>query len=650
MYLSSQTHALTPEGASYISTEALVEMSRLASIIESSEDAIISHDLDGTILTWNRGAAAIYGYASEEVIGRTVSLLLPEDRADEEDQILVRIRAGQRVQHFETVRIKKDGSPIRVSLTISPILEGNRVIGASHVARDISERRRLEGANAQLAAIVEYSEDAIISKDLTGTVQTWNAAAERVYGYSTTEAIGQNMRILLPTGREDEEEKILEKIRRGEEVDHFETVRRKKDGTQIDVSLRISPIRDRAGIIVGASHVARDVTRQKEFERQMQQTQRLESLGVLAGGIAHDFNNLLTGIMGNASLVSEKFPEEHEAQMLLRDLNAAAERAADLTRQMLAYSGKGQFVIEPVNISTLVEKIGTLIKASIPKTIEVRFELSGDVPLIQADRCQMQQLTMNMIVNGAEAIGDNRPGTVIVRTGAQDIDAEYIRAAFPATQLTPGEYAFMEVRDDGCGMDEETRARIFEPFFTTKFMGRGLGLAAVTGIVNAHKGVIRVDSTPGQGTCFKVLFPASERESVERRARRKAAHKGTILVVDDEEIVQRVAKSCLESSGYQVLLASNGKEAVELFRKLPASISLIILDLTMPLMSGEEAFQHLRSIRADVPVILSSGYSEAEATRRFPMESLTGFVQKPYGSRQLTERVNAVFNRLANGV
>jgi len=748
-----------------LTAKTLAEFARLAFIVESSDDAIISEDLNGTILTWNRGGAAIYGYAAEEAIGRSISLLVTPDRAAEEETILARIRAGQRIQHFETVRIKKNGVTIDVSLTISPILdEENRVVGASHVARDISERRRLEIANAQLAAIVESSEDAIISKDLTGTIKSWNAKAERVYGYSATEALGRTMKFLQPSGQEQEEDEILEKIKRGERVDHFETVRAKKGGSLVQVSLTISPIRDRAGVIVGvshvareiteqrvleashaqlaaivessedailskdldgtiqtwnagaeriygystheaigrnigfllppsrvneeqeiisklragqriehfetsrlrkdgrlidvslsvspirnvagsivgASHVARDITKRREIEAQLRQAQRLESIGVLAGGIAHDFNNLLTGIIGNASLVFDSLPAAHPARERLEDLTAAADRAADLTRQMLAYSGRGQFVIEAVNVSGVVAEISKLIKASIPKTVAVRLEPGADVPPIEGDPNQIQQLVMNMIINAAEAIGENRSGTVVVRTGAQWVDELYIRSVLPGAHLTPGEYVYVDIRDDGCGMDEETKAKIFDPFFTTKFAGRGLGLAAALGIVNSHKGAIRVDSKPGEGSNFRVLLPAMARKSPAIREPDTDASKGTILVVDDEEIVRKVAKLSLESYGYRVLLAGNGKEAVAVFGEMSASIDLIILDLTMPLMGGEEAFQHLRAVRADVPIVLSSGYNESEATRRFGIGGIAGFVQKPYRSTKLREKVDAV--------
>lgn len=627
----------------------LVEGLRFASIIESTEDAIVSKDMNGTILTWNQGAAAIYGYTAEEMVGQSIKLLVPPDRLDEEESILAQIQAGQRVHHFETIRIRKGGAPLHVSLTISPIRDGERIAGASHVARDISERKRLELANAQLAAIVESSEDAIISKDLNGVIQTWNASACRIYGYSADEVAGRRITFLLPPGREDEEEQILEKIRRGGRVDHFETTRLRKDGVVIHVSLSISPIKNREGAMVGASHVARDITGQKEFERQLRQTQRLESLGVLAGGVAHDFNNLLTGIIGNASLAAETLPGPHPAQQFLGDLTLCAERAADLTKQLLAYSGRGQFVVGPVSISEVVAEISTLVEASIPKTVAIQLDLAKNVPPVEADRSQIQQLVMNLVINGAEAIGENRPGAVVVKTGVQRLDGDYISEAFPAARIQPGKYVYIQVEDNGAGMDERTKARIFDPFFTTKFTGRGLGLAAALGIVNAHNGAIRVATAPGQGTTFKVVFPVSGVDLGEEHDLAKPKPKGLILLVDDEEIVRKVAKTALEIQGYHVVLAHNGKEAVEVFQEMSDSISLVILDLTMPVMGGVDALPHLRAIRPEVTVMLSSGYTEADAMRRFSADGLAGFIQKPYTSAQLRQKVNGVLRPAPGG-
>jgi PAS domain S-box-containing protein len=626
-------------------SDAPTTLALYASIVESSEDAIIGQDLDGTILSWNGGATAVYGYTAAEMVGRSIAALIPQERSEEEQGIRARIRAGQRVHHFETVRLKKDGLPIDVSLTISPVREEDRIVGASHIARDISDRKRLESGNAQLAAVVESSEDAIISKDLNGRILTWNAGAEHIYGYTATEAVGLNMTILLPPGQEEEEQQILERIRRGERVGNVETSRVRKGGTPIAVALTISPIRDPSGKVIGASHIAHDITERKEFEQQMRQAQRLESLGVLAGGIAHDFNNLLTGILGNASLVAEEFPLVHPLHGPIQDVITAAERAADLTRQLLAYSGKGRFVMGPLRISEAVEEISALLNASIPKWVAVRLELEHDLPMVEGDRSQIQQLAMNLILNGAESIEENRPGLVTVRAGSNIFDEAYLRAAFPGKALPPGEYVYLEVQDNGCGMDDKTRARIFDPFFSTKFMGRGLGLAAALGIVESHHGGIRVQSAPGQGSTFQVLFPVSE----DRLQREPKQPRGTVLVIDDEEIIRRMAKIALEQHGYRVLVAGNGKEGVDLFGDTAASTSLIILDWTMPVMSGEDALRRLRAIRPDVSILLTSGYSEEEAMRRFGDNHLAGFLQKPYSSAQLRRHVDRVLGQDQEG-
>ena len=497
------------------------------------------------------------------------------------------------------------------------------------------------------ALLVEASEDAIISKTLDGRVITWNLAAERIYGYSATEAKGRLMTFLLPPDRPDEEAEIMRQITQGMRVDHFETVRLRKDGREIDVSITISPIRDHTGAIVGASHIARDITDRKLIENQLRQTQKLESLGVLAGGVAHDFNNLLTGILGNTSLALESLSTDHPAHGALRSAMTASERAADLTRQLLAYAGKGKFVTDAVNLSSLVGEISQLIQTSIPKSVQLRLDLAKDVPNIEADSSQLQQLIMNLVINGAEAIGEGNTGIVLVTTGTQVVDEAYLMTTLgPKDEVPEGVYVTLEVHDTGCGMDEETQARIFDPFFTTKFTGRGLGLAAARGIVLGHKGTLKVYSQAGRGSTFKVLLPATEKlpNSFMRRARSEGlAGSATVLVIDDEPIVRQTAKAMLERYGYTVLLAENGKEGVDLFRVTADRIDLVILDMTMPVMSGEETLRNLRLIRTDVTVLLSSGYNEVEAIRRFTGKGLAGFIQKPYSAVDLAETVKAAF-------
>jgi PAS domain S-box-containing protein len=625
-------------------------LAHLAAIIEFSDDAIVSKTLDGRILTWNSAAERLYGYSASEAIGQPMTLVLPEDRPNEETHILQRIRSGERVEHFETVRRKKHGELIDVSLTISPIRDKDgTIVAASHVARDISERRRLESRLKHVAAIVESADDAIVGKTLEGVILTWNSGAERLYGYLRDDAIGQPMTMLLPDDRADEENDILRRIRSGERVEHFETVRRTKNGSKIDVSLTISPIRDDTGRIIGASHVARDFTDRKKLEEQLRHTAKLESLGVLAGGVAHDFNNLLTGILGNASLAMETVPSTHPARGMLRDLVTASERASHLTRQLLAYAGKGRFVVELVNLSELVREIAALFQTTIARSVQVRLELRDDLPFVLADASQLQQVAMNLVINGAEAIGDKDNGTVLVTTGTQNVDETYVRSTLGGTsELQEGLYVSLDVHDNGCGMDEETIARIFDPFFTTKFTGRGLGLAAVQGIVRGHKGAIRVYSRPGQGTTFKVLFPAAPQTANEPEpARTTPTISGNelILVIDDEEIIRRTAKAVLERDGCTVVLAENGKEGIDLFQVLSDKVSVVLLDMTMPVMSGEETHSRLTAINPDVPVILSSGYNEVEAVRRFTGKGLAGFIQKPYSAGALREKIGTAVQK-----
>ena len=304
------------------------------------------------IQTWSGGAGRIYGYSAEEAIGRPIDMLVPAGRKHEEQEILERMRRGERVNHLETMRIRKDGREIRVSISMSPIHDGSgSVIGASQISRDITAECEANEAAARLAALVASSSDAIIGKTLKGVIQSWNAGAERVYGYTAREMAGQSMTLLLPSNRPDEESAILARIQRGESVDHFETERVRKGGQVIQVSVTISPIRDSSGRIVGASHVARDISERHRFESQLRQTQKLESLGVLAGGVAHDFNNLLTGILGNASLVLDNLSPYSPNRGALEEVVQASQRAADLTRQLLAYAGKGRFLTQPVDLS-----------------------------------------------------------------------------------------------------------------------------------------------------------------------------------------------------------------------------------------------------------------------------------------------------------
>jgi len=390
-------------------------------------------------------------------------------------------------------------------------------------------------------------------------------------------------------------------------------------------------------------------TERRNLEEQLRHAQKLGSLGLLAGGGAHDFNNLLTGILGNASLVLEVVNPDQEVRGMLQDIIRASERAADLTRQLLAYAGKGKFVIEPVNVSSLVRDISELLRA-VPRTVDISLHLHPDLPLIEGDASQIQQLVMNLILNAVEATGE-RPGVVRVTTSVRQIRPGDHVAHFRPDPPPPGTYISIEVMDDGCGMSDIVKTQIFDPFFTTKFTGRGLGLAAALGIVRGHKGCIGVESSEGSGSSFTVLFPtqgtisapaAPEQAFGLHPLAQTAA--GTILIIDDEDVVRRAARATLEHFGYIVFEASDGRDGADLFSRLHDRISAVLLDLTMPHMDGHEVWRYIRRVRPDMKIIVSSGFDEVEALKQFTEATGLEFIQKPYTATALVRKIRAALD------
>jgi PAS domain S-box-containing protein len=505
----------------------------------------------------------------------------------------------------------------------------------SQLSVEVAQRKRDQEFAAQLRDIVESSDDAIVSKDLDGVIRSWNHGAERLFGYSKEEALGQPISLVVPENHRHEEAAMLARIAEGLPVKHFETVRRHKDGRLIHVSLTISPVREAKGRMVGASHIARDITERVQFEEQLRETQKLESLGVLAGGLAHDFNNLLTGVMGNASLVVEELGPQSTVTPRLIAILGASERAAVLVRQMLAYAGKGRFVTQRLDVSAQIAEIVPLIRTSISPSVQLDLRLAKGLPAVESDASQLQQLIMNLAINAGEAIEGN--GAVTITTCERHSESEHQVA--------------LEVRDTGCGMDETTRARIFDPFFTTKFTGRGLGLSAVLGIIRSHNGSISVETTPGGGSTFTVVLPAtaSSAEPGLRDPQLELVGRGNVLVVDDEDVVRNMARVALERSGYTVELAADGRLAVQAVSARPTHFDAVLLDLTMPSMGGDEALKQIHAIRSDIPVILSSGFSETEALDRFEHRGLAGFLQKPYTASVLARKVKQAIEQRRHG-
>jgi PAS domain S-box-containing protein len=411
----------------------------------------------------------------------------------------------------------------------------------------------------------------------------------------------------------------------------------------------IATVAVEGGVTARLRGVMFDITARKQaeqerqaLERKIQETQKLESLGVLAGGIAHDFNNLLTGILGNADLAQLDLPAESPARESLAQIETAARRAADLCRQMLAYSGKGRFVVQRVDLNRIVSDLTHLLTISISKHAVLRLNLADRLPAIEADVTQVRQVMMNLVINASEALME-KSGVIAVTTGAVRVDAAYLRTTSFQPEPAPGDYVFLEVSDNGCGMDESTRTRIFDPFFTTKFAGRGLGLAAVLGIMRSHRGAIKIYSEPGRGSTFKLLFPAADGTAAELdpgsgQVSGWRGH-GRVLIIDDEETIRTVSARMLERAGFTTETEGDPREAITRFERDPARFALVLLDLTMPHLNGEEVFRQLRVLRPDLRVLLMSGFNEQDAINRFTGKGLTGFVQKPLGYEVLIAAV-----------
>jgi PAS domain S-box-containing protein len=373
------------------------------------------------------------------------------------------------------------------------------------------------------------------------------------------------------------------------------------------------------------------------FETQIQHAQKLESLGVLAGGIAHDFNNLLTGVLGNATLAQEELAPESPVIPMLHSIELAATRAADLAQQMLAYSGKGQFTVQVFQLDRVVREMSSLLKTVVSKKAVIQQRLESAV--IDGDPRQIRQVVMNLITNASEALGE-QVGTIRLSTGVREMDEAGLRSPFLPDPLPAGTYAFVEVEDSGCGMNDETLERIFDPFFTTKFTGRGLGLAAVLGIVRGHRGTIKVTSKVGDGagSVFTVLLPVARETpplKVEPAPRSLSLGQGTILVVEDEDVVRDYAKAALERAGYRVLTASDGGEGLAIFAEHRPEIDAVLLDLTMPRLDGPEVLRELRNQAPDVPVLIMSGFTDEEVAIRFEGIGASGFIRKPFAAHDL---------------
>ncbi len=633
--------------------------SRYSTIFNTVHDALFLHDEDGRILDVNQPMEQLFGVTREQARGMVVGrdFAGPGNPVEEMPSLWKRVAAGERATLEWNARRPGDGSCFPAEVWLKGIALGQRRLVLASV-RDITERKRMEGllrdSEDRLKSIVNSLEVGVAIVDAaTHEIASINPKALALFGAPEKEVIGKVChQFICATERgncpitdlgrtlDASERELL--TAKGERIPIIKSVVRTRIGDRDCLVESFIDVRDRK----------KAEKERLELERRLLHTQKLESLGVLAGGIAHDFNNLLMAVLGNLDLSLMVLSPSSPARSNIEQAMQATRRATDLTRQMLAYSGKGRFVVSPIELTALVRENGELFRTVIPRSVTLNIALNPEPSVIEADPGQIQQVIMNLITNAAEAMGGN-PGLITISTGVMECDETYLGGSRLEEKPAPGRFAYVEVADTGCGMDEEAQRRLFDPFFTTKFTGRGLGMSAVLGIIRGHRGAIMVDSEPCMGTTIRVLFPLSRQSvpadpGVSRPAAGEVPGPSSlpmVLVVDDEPAVRQLCLEYVRRLGFKGIGAGDGEEALTLFGLHGEEIACVLLDLTMPKMDGLRTFQEMKRMRADVKVILCSGYGEEDATLRFKGEDLAGFVQKPYRMEDLKDKVEGALRR-----
>ncbi|HEY2359785.1 MAG TPA: PAS domain S-box protein [Candidatus Angelobacter sp.] len=482
-----------------VSSEAEKAQRRLAAIIESSEDAIASKDLNGIITSWNKSAERLFGYTAEEIIGQPVTLIIPPELHGDEPMILGKIRAGERIEHFQTVRVHKSGRLVDVSLTVSPIKDDKgTIVGAAKIVRDITRQKKLEEAALRLAAIVESSGDAIASKDLNGIITSWNRSAEKLFGYKAEEIIGKSVMVIIPPELHHDEHMILSKIRRGEKIEHFETIRVHKNGERIEVSLTISPIKDENGNVIGAAKIVRNITETNKIERALQTTEKLAAAGRMAATVAHEINNPLEAVTNLVYLAKRDLDKNDKVAGYLELAGRELDRVAHITRQTLGFYRDTSSPVR-FNVAETIDDLLLLYEKRFEsRRINVLKRYDKDIEII-ALAGEIRQAFSNLVTNAIDAMPSG--GTLVVKIAkACDWSGSHLHGV----RIT--------VLDTGSGIEAKHKQKVFQPFFTTKTdVGTGLGLWITRGIVEKHHGAIRMKSRTGQGqhgTAFSIFLPA----------------------------------------------------------------------------------------------------------------------------------------------
>lgn len=645
--------------------EARAELAktRLFEAIEALDEGFVLFDKDNRILLYNSnfneifyfpGSRVSQGVSFDEFIGSCAEAGIFKNANDRKDEwIAEKIEIFQ--HPFESFEEPfHDGKWFEITLYKTKNHE------TVSIFKDITKRKQDEEALRQseekYRLLIENQTDLVVKIDPDGEFKFVSRSYCDLFDKTEEELLDQSFMPLVHKDDQEQTAKAMESLFRPPYSCYLEQRAMTRHGWRW-LAWADKAVLDEQGNVIAIVGVGRDITDVKKaeadrlrMERRLLHSQKLESLGVLAGGIAHDFNNLLAAIMGNLEMAIKKLAKDSTERDRLKKAQNAASRAAELTRQMLAYSGKGKFVLQFVDLNQTAVENAQLFLSTISKNVNLELDLDQDIPHILADPGQIQQVVMNLITNACEAVGSDN-GKVSIASGTKYCDADFLSSGRGEYTPQPGYYVWLKISDTGTGMDSETIQKLFDPFFTTKFTGRGLGLSAVLGIIQGHKGAIIVESAPGQGSEITVLFPVPDEEdeqsliSIHKPVKGKEVsddHSGTILIVDDEQMIRELAQEALEELGYKTLTASDGKEALNVFRENREIISCVILDLMMPNLDGVATFEHLRKMDPGVKVILCSGYNEQEATQRFEGQGLAGFLHKPFRLSDLGQELERV--------
>jgi len=634
---------------------------QLFSLMENSPGAISVKDVDGRYLAVNRRFSELHGRLRDEFIGKSDFELFPPELAARVRKSDAQVMAGAEPIELEETLQLADGPRVNLVHKAPLIDDSGAIHGVCAIATDITERKRAEAeireSRRQLESLLgqlpgmafRYANDG----QLTPVYVSRGAAG--LTGHTARDFLEKHIAletIIHPDDRRRVRAAVAAAVKKHRSFEiEYRIISR--TGGEKWVLERGQGIHDETGALIFIEGLAIDITQRKDaeaekllVERRLLEGQKLESIGVLAGGIAHDFNNLLTGIIGNANLATLSLSPLSPVRQNLKQIEQASHRAAELCQQILAYAGKGRFVVNPVEIGALVTNTLPLLQASISKRAKLHYDLQPDLPAVMADPTQLRQIIMNLVINASEALGEHDGEITLCTELVRPMPDEFNLATLtpPETHL---DFVRFEIRDTGCGMSEETLAKIFDPFFTTKFTGRGLGLAAVLGIIRGHQGGLVVRSTVGQGSRFSLYFPVTSLTDIETPATRNPSnspwkHAAHILIVDDEDRVLKLVASMLIALGLTVQTASDGYEALDLFRVDPSGFDLVLLDMTMPRLSGEETLAQLREIRPSVSVLFMSGYNRREVVDSMPGHASLGFMQKPFTLQILRDHLKTM--------